>query len=118
LYAEENSNGKYDHCFDLYRGNETSVNNYRAVAILNAYSKIFEFVVHEHGFTKTKLTIMNFVTFPDTATLTVCSRGQFDPIYFDFSSAFYLVFHSLILDTFRNSGVSTGCTRINWFCNY
>jgi hypothetical protein len=87
------------------------VSNYRPISILNTFSKLFEFVVHDHvshylksklnpcqhGFTKYKSTITNLVTYLDFITPLVSSRGQVDAIYFDLSSAFDLVPHTLLL---------------------
>jgi hypothetical protein len=63
----------------LKRGNHTAV-NYRPISILNNFSKLFEFIIHDHishyaklnpnqhGFTRTKSTVTNLVTFLDFLT--------------------------------------------------
>jgi hypothetical protein len=35
----------------------------------------------------------------------ICSQGQFDSVYFDFSQAFDIVSHTLLLDKFNNFGL-------------
>jgi hypothetical protein len=64
----------------LKRGNHGAVSNYRPVSILSNFSKLFEFVIHDHvshyakfnsnqhGFTRTKSTLTNLVTFLDFFT--------------------------------------------------
>jgi hypothetical protein len=59
------------------RGNRAEVNNYRPISILNDFSKLFEFIIrdhvshyakfnpNQHGFTRTKSTVTNLVTFLD-----------------------------------------------------
>jgi hypothetical protein len=65
---------------------------------------------------KSKYTVNNFVTFPDFVTPLVCSQGQIDPIYFDFSNAFHIIPHSLLHHKLRNYGLSSG--YLNYFLSY
>jgi hypothetical protein len=72
------------------KGNKASVSNYRPTAILNAFSKVFEFILHghishyfksklnsfQHGFTKSESTTTDFITCLDTVIPTVCYQGQ------------------------------------------
>jgi hypothetical protein len=92
------------------KGNSASVNNYRPILILNNFSKLFEFFIHEHlshylklklnpcqhGFTKHKSTTTNLVAFLDFITPLVRSQRQVDSIYFDLTSAFDLLPHTLL----------------------
>jgi hypothetical protein len=114
----------------LKKGNTPSVSNYRPISILNTFSKIFELAIHDHvshylksklnpyqhGFTKSKSTITNLVTYLDFITPLVSYQGQADAIYFDLSSAFDLVPHTLLLQKVSAFGLTGGC--VNWFCSY
>jgi hypothetical protein len=93
--------------------------NYRPISILNNFSKLFELFTQgyisyflkfklnpcQHGFTKSKSTISNLVTCLEFITSLVTSQGQADAIYFDLSSAFDLVPHTLLLHKFSASGL-------------
>jgi hypothetical protein len=93
------------------KGKTTSVSNYRPISLLNNFSKLFEFVIHDrvlhylkfklsphqHGFSKSKSTNTNLVTYLDFISPLVCSQRQVDAIYFDLRNAFDLVPHSLLL---------------------
>jgi hypothetical protein len=106
------------------KGNSASVSNYRPISILKNFSKLFELIVQDHishhfkfkldacqhGFTKSKSTITNLVTYFEFITPLVTSQGQADDIYFDLSSAFHLV------QKLSAFGVSDG--YVNWFCSY
>jgi hypothetical protein len=110
------------------KGNRASVSNYRPISILNNFSKVFEYIMHDHvshyfthklnpcqhGFTKSKSTVTNLVTYLDFVTPLVCSHHQV-AVYFDPSSAFDLVPHSL-LHKVNDYGLFAG--YINWFHSY
>jgi hypothetical protein len=70
----------------------------------------------QHGFIKSKSTVTNLVTFLDFTTPRACSQGQIDSIYFDFSNAFDILPHSLLLHKLNNYGLSRG--YLNWFLSY
>jgi hypothetical protein len=55
------------------------------------------------------------VTSLDFITPLVCYQRQAGVIYFDLSSAFDLIPHSLILLMLNAFGLSGGC--VNWFCS-
>jgi hypothetical protein len=71
------------------KSNTASVSNYHPISILNTFSKLFELVIHDHvshylkpklnscqhGFTKSKSTITNLVTYLDFITPLVSSQG-------------------------------------------
>jgi hypothetical protein len=100
------------------KGKTSSVGNYRPIAILNNFSKVFEFVIHDqvsyflksklnssqHGFIKSKSIVTNLVTFLDFVTPIVCSQGQTDSLYFDFSNGFDILPHPLLLHKLSNYG--------------
>jgi hypothetical protein len=75
------------------RGNPASASNYRPTFILNNnYSKLLEFIIHDHvshyvklnpnqhGFTKSKSTVTNLVTFLDFMTPVVRNQRQADAV--------------------------------------
>jgi hypothetical protein len=111
-------------------GKTSSVRNFRPIAIFNNFSKVFEIIIldhiyhlfksklnsSQHGFIKSKSTITNLVTFLDFVTLLVCSQGQVDSIYYDFSNAFDIFPHALLVHKLDNYGLSSG--YINWFHSY
>jgi hypothetical protein len=91
------------------RGNHATMSNYRPISILNNFSKLFEFIIHEHvshyakfnpnqhGFTRAISTVTNLVTFLDFLTPVVRGQRQADAIYFDVSKALDLVPHNMLL---------------------
>jgi hypothetical protein len=112
------------------KGSGASISAYRPISLLNNFSKLFEFVIHDHvshylkvkispyqhGFTKSKSAITNLVTYLDFISPLVGSQTQADAIYFDLSNAFDLVPHSLLLHKLSAFGHSGG--YINWFRSY
>ncbi|PNF28673.1 hypothetical protein B7P43_G08234 [Cryptotermes secundus] len=110
------------------RGNPACVSNYRPSTLLNNISKLLEFIIHhhishyiklhpnQHGFTKSKSTAINLVSFLDIMTPVVCSQCQADAVYFDFSSAFDLVPHTLLLHKLSSLEFSDG--YLNWLDSY
>jgi hypothetical protein len=70
----------------------------------------------QRGFTKFKSTTTNLVTYLDFITPLVGSQPQADTIYFDLTSAFDLVPHTLLLHKLNALGFSGG--YVNWFRSY
>jgi hypothetical protein len=112
------------------KGDSTKVTNYRPISIFNNFSKIFEFIVHnhlsnffkhklnpaQHGFHKFNSTTTNLVTDPNSIMLSVCTQGQIDSVYFDLSSAFDIVPHNILLHKLSNFGLSS--SYVDWFHSY
>ena len=112
------------------KGNSTIIANYRPISILNNFSKVFEIIIcnHvsyylqsklnscQHGFIKSRSTTSNLVNYLDYITPLVSSQRQVDAIYFDFSSAFDLVSHNLLLNKLSSFGLSSA--YVSWFCSY
>ena len=114
----------------VFKKRKSSVQNYRPMAILNNFSKIFESITHDHiyhvlksklnrfphGFIKSRSTVTNLVTFLEFTDPLVCSQGQSDSIYFDFTNAFDILPPALLLRKLDNYGLSSG--YINWLSSY
>jgi hypothetical protein len=113
----------------LKKGNTSFVSNYRPISLLNNFSKVFEFAIHDHmshyfkhklhpsqhGFLKYKSTTTTLATYLDFISPLVSSQRQVDSIYFDLSSAFDLVPHPRLLKLCAY-GLSDG--YVNRFCSY
>lgn len=77
-------------CFQRRR--TSTVGNYRSIDLVNNFSKVFKFFIHDnvahflksklnasqHGFIKSKSTLTNVVTSVDFVTQLVCSQDQTD----------------------------------------
>jgi hypothetical protein len=110
------------------RGNHAAVSNYRHIFILSIFSTLSEFIIHNHvvhyvklnrnqyGFTTSKSTITNLVTFLDFMTPVVRGQRQADAVYFDLSDDFDLVPNNLLLHKLSSFGLSDD--YVGWFCNY
>jgi hypothetical protein len=110
------------------RGNHAPASNYRPISILNNFSKLLEFIIHDHvlhyvklnpnqhDFTKSKSTVTNLVTFLDFMTLVFRSQRQADAVYFNLSNAFVLVPHNLVLHKLSSFGFSD--SYVSWFRSY
>jgi hypothetical protein len=91
------------------------------------FSKLFELVIKDHishylkfklnpcqhGFTKSKSTVTNLVSYLESISPLVTSQGRADAIYFDLSSAFDLVPHTPLLHKLSIFGLSDD--YVNWF---
>jgi hypothetical protein len=74
------------------------MSNYRPISILNNFSKLFEFIIHDHvshyakfdcnqyGLTRTKSTVTNLATFLDLLTPDARSQRQPETINFTFQT--------------------------------
>jgi hypothetical protein len=111
-------------CVHFEKKQQLFPSNYRHIS-LNNKSKVFESVVQRlmsHYFTlpntvlkNMKLTSTNLVTYFDFISPLVSSQRQADSIYFDLSSAFDYVPHSVLLHNLCAYGLSD--SYANWFCS-
>jgi hypothetical protein len=114
----------------LRKCNSSSVSNYRPISLLNNFSKVFEFLMHNHMshyfkhklnpsqpvFLKYKSTTTDLVTYLDFLLPLVSSQRQLDSIHFDLSSAFDLVSHPILLHKLCAHGLSDG--YVKWSPSY
>jgi hypothetical protein len=110
-------------CCPLFkRGNHAAVSSYRPISVLNNFSKLFEFIIHDHvlqyvlnsnqcGFAKSKSTFIKLVTFLDFMTPVVRCQRQADSVYFDLSDGFDLAPHNM----HKLSSIGFSDAYISWF---
>lgn len=101
-------------------GSTTDIQNYRPIAILSTFAKIFETVLcdlftrhchpyiseFQHGFMPKRSTITNLMTISHDIADCLDSSGQMYMIYFDFTKAFDTIDHSLLIDKLNKFGFS------------
>jgi hypothetical protein len=101
-------------------GNKNEILNYRPISLICSFAKIFEFILHkfmyshvagsisisQHGFVRGRSTATNLCIFTDYVSKALDNRFQVDAIYCDFSKAFDMVHHSIILRKLQNFGIS------------
>ena len=92
-------------------GNKNDIRNYRPIAVLSAFAKIFEQVlfnrilphvkptisVSQHGFMKQRSTITNLAIITDVLAKALDNGKQVDVIYIDYEKAFDKVDHNILL---------------------
>lgn len=111
-------------------GEKSLVLNYRPIAILNNFSKIFEGAVHnlmyskiknvinvhQHGFIKGRSTMTNLSCASQIIAETIDANGQLDVIYTDITKAFDKLDHKILLDKMQHYGLSDDLRQ--WFLSY
>jgi hypothetical protein len=109
---------KYD-CPVFKSGSKTDVSNYRPIALICNFAKIFErllakilchhiapYIVNEqHGFVKGKSTCTNLLEFTQYISNGLDNGEQIDVIYTDLSKAFDVVNHGLLLQKLSRFGL-------------
>lgn len=112
------------------KGTKSEVTNYRPVCLLNAFSKVFERLVHDniydhilpfldpnqHGFVKQKSTLTNLSHYTDYISLNMDEGGEVHSIYTDFAKAFDSVNFRLLLRKLNSYGING--SLLNWFESY
>ena len=98
----------------------TQLKNYRPIAILSNFAKVFEQVIYksifnhiqpyispnQHGFLPGRSTITNLITITQFICEQLDNAGQVDVVYTDFSSAFDMVDHGLLLNKLSSFGLA------------
>ncbi|XP_063900731.1 uncharacterized protein LOC135120358 [Zophobas morio] len=99
-------------CPILKKGNPAQISNYRPIAIINNFAKIFEMILYkhiynsiksfisplQHGFVEKRSTVTNLATFTQFTANCVDAGGQVDVIYTDFCKAFDQIDIFILLD--------------------
>lgn len=108
----------------------TDVTQYRPIAVLSVFGKIFETVIDQrinqqiahsldeaqHGFRSGRSTTTNHICFVDYAAAAMDCCRQVDVAYFDFKKAFDLVDNDLLLQKFAKIGFAPELLR--FFADY
>jgi Reverse transcriptase (RNA-dependent DNA polymerase)/Endonuclease-reverse transcriptase len=111
-------------------GKRDEVGNYRGVAILSCFAKIFEVLTYshiffavksslptnQHGFVSGRSTVTNLIEFTSFILNSMESGFQIDSIYTDFSKAFDKVNHRLLI--LKLSCLGFGGNFLNWIASY
>jgi hypothetical protein len=107
-------------------GNKSIVSNYRPIAIIPNFAKLFERIIashlyshvakfipaHQHGFVKGRSTVTNLAVFTQRISDALEAKSQVDVVFTDFSKAFDQVQHRIVLDKLKNVGVCDGLMRL------
>lgn len=97
-----------------------TISNYRPIAILSTFAKIFESMIcpyiqrhfrlylsdHQHGFVASRSTATNLLSFSEALIESIDSNKQFDVLYTDFSKAFDKIPHSILIEKLAKYGIS------------
>ena len=111
-------------------GNTSDISNYRAIAILCNFAKVFEISLYariypsikslispfQHGFMEMRSTATNLCLLTQFISEVLDSQGQVDVIYTDFSKAFDRIDHELLLSKLNMFGFS--CHFIEFLRSY
>jgi hypothetical protein len=103
-------------------GNLAQIENYRPVALLSSFSKVFEIAIFnslssvwrsyltpsQHGFLRGRFTVTNLVCVMQFISECLDRRGQVDMIYTDVAKAFDRVDHNILLKKLSECGFSMG----------
>lgn len=112
------------------KGSRNVVTNYRGVAILPTFGKLFEFLIcdsicerfstsismEQHGFFKGRSTSTNLLEFVSHAIKVIESGSQLDVIFTDFQKAFDSVSHSILIKKLFELGMDSNL--VLWIKSY
>ncbi|GBM47347.1 putative RNA-directed DNA polymerase from transposon BS [Araneus ventricosus] len=112
------------------KGDAQNCKNYRPIAILSPFSKIFESIIHkklynqvknlistsQHGFIPKRLTTTNLFCLTDKIISSFESGSQLDVIYTDFSKAFDSIDFGILLKKLQ--GIGFHVNLIDWLLSY
>ncbi|GBM22882.1 putative RNA-directed DNA polymerase from transposon BS [Araneus ventricosus] len=112
------------------KGDAQNCENYRPIAILSPFSKIFESIIHkklynqvknlistsQHGFIPKRSTATNLFCLTDKIISKFESGSQFDVIYTDFSKVFDSIDFGILLKKLH--GIGFNVNLIDWLLSY
>lgn len=112
------------------KGSRSNVANYRCIAKLPTIANFFEYLINlelkkmvadeivlqQHGFMKGRSTSSNLLEFVHFPTRALNETKQVDVLYTDFSKAFDLVDHSILMSKLQNFNLPPKLT--NWIASY
>lgn len=137
LFNESLSSGifpnkwKVAHISPIHKsGKKSDIKNYRPVSIISVIPKIFECLVYntinahlshlinsnQHGFLKNRSTSTNLVSFTHFVSSIIELRGQVDVVYTDFSKAFDVLNHNLLISKLNSMGISN--RLLDWMASF
>nr|CAI5844474.1 unnamed protein product [Callosobruchus analis] len=113
-------------CPIFKEGNKCEIANYRGIAILNNFAKVFEMSLYaliyprtcqlisttQHGFMRNRSTVTNLVELTQDVSEVLDNRGQVDVAYTDFSKAFDRISHSGIIGKLPCFGFSDQLVKL------
>ncbi|KAK4824656.1 hypothetical protein QYF61_017029 [Mycteria americana] len=116
----------------LKKGRKEDPGNYRPVSLTSVLGKLMEQIIlsamtrhvennqgikpSQHGFRKGRSCLTNLISFYDKVTRLVDEGKAVDVVYLDFSKAFGMVSHSILLEKLAAHGLD-GCT-LRWVKNW
>ncbi|KAK4815890.1 hypothetical protein QYF61_009941 [Mycteria americana] len=114
------------------KGRKEDPGNYRPLSLTSVPGKLMEQIIlsaitghvednqgikpSQHGFRKGRSCLTNLISFYDKVTHLVDEGKAVDVVYLDFSKAFYMVSHSILLEKLAVHGLD-GCT-LRWVKNW
>ncbi|CAH2093700.1 unnamed protein product [Euphydryas editha] len=117
----------------LKGGSGSKVENYRPIAVLSAFGKVFESILNkyitrqvqnqlvecQHGFRPGKSTTTNLINFVDYTVTEMDNNKQVDVAYFDFKKAFDRVQNDILLKKMSAIGFTPKLLKLftNYFSN-
>ena len=110
----------------LKNGSKSDIGNYRPVALLSNFSKVFEILVHrrismlliphisvhQHGFLAGRSTVTNLVQICQYISSSLDSGSQVDVIYTDLSKAFDSIDHKILARKLDSFGFCPSLSRL------
>ena len=111
---------KVSRVFPVFKaGDKANIVNYRPIALISNYAKLFECIMsdflythciskialEQHGFIKGRSTVTNLCEFTEYVSLPLDNRFQVDAIYTDLSKAFDRVDHCILLKKLDTLGI-------------
>ena len=111
-------------------GNRNNIENYRGIAILSTFGKLFESLVttfltyhissfissNQHDFMKGRSTCTNLIEFVNFSVGKIEEGAQIDVIYTDICKAFDSLIHSMLIIKLNNIGIHS--SMLAWIQSY